>query len=133
MIEFAIWSPDEQTFWDSWIAAGICTAPYEFHPDYAQCVQLTDWDGGIIPGKPGWFANARVFGLIEQAMIAGKLQTNEAGELLDVFERTWAEMVFSLTLQEHDPVTNFPPGMRNAAGVTYADIRNISTPHNVWQ
>lgn len=133
MIQFAVWAPSEQVFWDSWVAAGICIAPYEFHPDYAQCVQLTDWDSGIIPDMPGWFCNVRVFGQIEQAMIAGRPQTDEDGRLLDVFERTWAALVFSLTPQARDEVSNFPAGMRNSAGVTYADIRDIQTPHNVWQ
>ena len=145
MISFAIKAPDEQTFWQSWIDAGICTAPHEYTPDYDGCVQVHDWGSGRIPifgtdgegrstitgQKPGWFANAYVTGNVERAMVAGLPQHDEAGRTLDVMERTWALLVFSLTWQDLDQTTNFPAGYRNAAGVTYTDARNIATPYNV--
>ena len=31
-----------------------------------------------------------------------------------------------------DPETGFPAGMRNSAGVTYADAKDIRTPTNIW-
>lgn len=145
MISFAIHAPDEDTFWQSWIDAGICTAPHQYTSDYEDCVQVHDWGSGRVPtwgtdgeGKPiitghkqGWFANAYVTGNVERAMVAGKPQHDENGTLLDVMERTWALLVFSLTWQDRDQVTNFPAGYRNEAGICYTDTRNILTPYNV--
>lgn len=145
MIAFAIHSPTgPEAFWQSWIDDGICTAPHVYTPDYAGCVQVHQWGSGLIPiwgvdgegrpavtgYKPGWFANAYVSGRIERAMVAGKPQHDEAGAILPLFERTWAAEVFGLTWRDRDPDTNFPAGYASAAGVYYADVSDINTPHN---
>ena len=133
MISFAVRAPDEATFWASWVDAGICTGPHEYTPDYAGCVWVNDWGSGVIPEKDGWFANVYVSGQIEQAMVAGRPQTDEQGQPLGVFDRTWATLVFSLAWRDRDETTNFPPGYANAAGIYYADTADIATPHNVRQ
>ena len=58
-------------------------------------------------------------------------QHDQAGDLLPLWDRTWAAEVFGLTAQPADPETGFPAGMRNTAGVTYADPMDIHTPTNV--
>lgn len=141
-LEFAIWAPDEATFWQSWIDAGICTEPYIWTPEYSDLIQLTDWDSGqisilgengeIVGVKDGWFANCKVTGSLAQEFTYGLNQHDENGELLDIFDRTWATQVFGLTEQPANPDTGFPAGWRNSAGVTYTDMRNILTPYNVW-
>lgn len=145
MIEFAAQAPSKEIFLQSWVGAGILVewpganyldpvlGAHRFTADYDGCVQVTDFDfGGQIPGKAGYFVNARVSGHIERAMIAGKVQTDGNGVLFDVMERTWAPLVFGLTFHERDPVTNFPAGWRSGSGVTYTDVRNLISPFNVW-
>lgn len=149
MLEFGIWAPDEPTFWQSWIAAGICTEPRIWTPEYSDFVQITDWHSGRIPIpavldaegneitpaslKAGWFANCRVSRSLAQEFTYGLPQHDpETGELLDIFDRTWAAQVFGLAEQPANLETNFPAGWRNSLGVTYTDKRNILTPYNVW-
>lgn len=148
-IDFEVWSPDEATFWASWVTANICTGPYEFTAEYPGILisdqtaqgwvptratgELDENGQSILEAVPGWHANVRITdpGLIWQ-FTNGLPQTDANGVLLNVFERTWATYVFALTEQPEDPVTGFPAGYRNANGVTYCDSRDISTPANVW-
>lgn len=137
MIEFAVRSPDEATFWLSLQDAGVCDAERNFIGAYAGNVQVADW-GGIIPdaegkAKPGWYCNVRVNGDVEAYLRNGLPQTDEHGAPLNVFESTRAIELFQLTEQPYDAESKFPAGYRNARGVHYADVRSISTPHNVWQ
>lgn len=138
MLEFACWAPDETTFWNSWIDAGICTEPHNFTAEYPG-IMISDqtsqgWmpidAGGVV--VPGWHANVRITdpGLTAQ-FTYGLPQTDANGALLPLFTRTWAAEVFSLTEQAADPVTGLPAGFRNAQGVTYCDMQDISTPTNV--
>lgn len=147
-LDFAVWAPDADTFWNSWIAAGICTAPYEFTAEYpgitisdqtsqgwtpTRATGQTDANGNAIREPvPGWHANVRIVGGLVWQFTNGLPQTDENGAVLDLFQRTWATMVFSLTQQPTDPVTGFPAGYRNADGVTYCDTRDIRTPTNVF-
>lgn len=148
MISFSLWSPDEVTFWQSWIDAGICTAPREFTAAYPG-ISISDqssqgWTptratGEIVDGVPvmapvpGWHANVRI---THPAMVAqftaGLHQVGESGELLPLFERTHAAAVFGLVEQEANAETGFPAGYRNETGVTYCDQRDITSPTNVW-
>lgn len=144
VISFAVWSPDEATFWASWITAGICTAPGEFAPGYTE-VQTTagSWPGVVtkttlVEGESvateisGWHCNVRVFGALADEMTYELNQTDEDGNLLDVFDRTWASNIFQLIEQPADPTTGFPAGYRNSVGVTYCDVRDLKSPSNVW-
>jgi hypothetical protein len=132
MLTFGIWSPDEATFWTSWRNRGIVDSSNNFTPEYSNGIQLTTTWGGQIEGVPGWHCNARVFGSLEQQFIYGLNQTDQDGNLLDIFDRTWAAEVFGLTEQPADPVTGFPAGYRNGTGITYTDSCNFSSPSNVW-
>lgn len=136
-IDLAVWAPDQQTFWSSWKQAGIVDAQRAFTPEYpgiqvsdqtTQGWTPTDHDGNPVPG---WHANVRVAGPLVQEFTYGLNQTGENGDVLPLFERTWAAEVFGLTEQPADPQTGFPAGMRNSAGVTYADTRDIRTPTNI--
>lgn len=136
-IDFCVWSPDEATFWQSWIARGICTAPYAWTSGYPG-IQISDqtahgWrptreDGSPVPG---WHANVRITGPLVWEFCNGLEQYDADGDLLPLFDRTWAAEVFRLTEQPADPETGFPAGMRNSTGVTYADPRDIRTPKNI--
>ena len=153
-LSFGVWAPDEATFWQSWVTAGICTGPWQFTAEYAGKLQLStqtqqgwtptkatgnmvqDAMGNLVPERipvPGWHANVRVF---DPATIAQftwqRPQTDAQGNLLPLFDRTWAAEVFQLTPQAADPVTGFPAGYRNTQGVTYADPNDFSSPTNVW-
>ncbi len=148
-IDFAVWSPDEATFWASWVTAGICTAPYKYTAEYPGVLISDQTAQGWVPTRatgeldengqpilkavPGWHANIRIIdpGLIWQ-FTNGLPQTDENGVLLNVFERTWATYVFALTEQTEDPITSFPAGYRNNTGVTYCDTRDIKSPSNIW-
>ena len=153
ILDFGVWAPTEQVFWDSWITAGICTAPRVFSPGYggiqisdqtsqgwtptkATGNMITDAFGNLVPERvpvSGWHANVRVY---DPALIAeltyGLAQTDAQGNLLPLFDRTWAKEVFQLTEQPADPITGFLAGFRNSQGVTYADVRDFSSPSNVW-
>lgn len=145
-IYFSCWAPDEATFWQSWVTAGICTGPNEFVPQYAGAVEVsTSWDGivtkqtgtdgegnPIMTTVPGWHCNVKVDNCLAAMFTEGLPQTDEDGNLLPLFERTRAAQVFGLTLQEADPVTGFPAGMRDATGVRYADPNEFNSPSNVW-
>lgn len=138
MIHFAVWSPSEELFWNSWKQAGIVTAPFEFTPEYPGITISDQTRQGWIPKSktgeiiPGWHANVRINGPLVQQFTYGLQQYDEQGNLLNLFDRTWAAEVFSLTQKEADPVTNFPAGYRNTDGITYGDVRDIKTPSNVW-
>lgn len=128
-ILFGVWAPSEQAFWDSWIARGICTEPLVYAPGYEYIETTHTWDGIVYRDGapvPGWHTNVRVSGPLEAQFTAGLPQTGT------IWERTHAATVFGLTLQEADPETGFPAGMRSAAGVTYADASAFSSPSNVW-
>lgn len=148
-IDFAVWSPSEAVFWNSWVAAGIVDADRNVLPEYANGFVISDqtsqgWtptratgqvDGEgnpILEAVPGWHANVRVYGDLAQEMMYGLAQTDADGNMLNVFDRTWATHIFTLTQQPADPVTGFPAGYRNADGVTYCDVRDLSSPSNVW-
>lgn len=140
MIIFGVHAPDEATFWQSWVEAGIVEivdgkrrlkAPYAGNMD----TTADSW-GGIITKDgevvPGWHCNVRVWGDLEQQFIFGLAQADEAGALLSIWQRTHAATFFGLTLQAADETTGFPAGYRSAAGVTYADTADFSSPSNVW-
>lgn len=149
-IDFAVWAPDEATFWSGWIAAGIVDADHNPTAEYRSGFVISDqtsqgWRptghmiddgmGNMVPEMepvPGWHANVRVYGDLAAEMTYGLAQTDADGNLLDVFDRTWATHIFSLTQQPADPVTGFPAGYRNSDGVTYCDVRDLSSPSNVW-
>lgn len=148
-IDFAVWAPDEATFWAGWIAAGIVDADHNPTAEYRNGFVISDqtsqgWvptrptgavddDGNpIMEPVPGWHANVRVYGDLAAEMTYGLAQTDADGNVLDVFDRTWATNIFSLTEQPSDPVTGFPAGFRNTSGVTYCDVRDLSSPSNVW-
>jgi len=153
-ILFGVWSPDEATFWQSWVTAGIVTAPNVFTPEYAGKLQLstqteqgwtptratgqmiTDPMGNLVPERvavSGWHANVRVYDPALVAMFTHSLpQTDAEGKLLPLFQRTWAAEVFQLTEQPASVETGFPAGFRNSAGVTYADVIAFSSPTNTW-
>jgi hypothetical protein len=148
MITFGVWAPDEATFWASWQAAGIVDANRNFKPEYSNGIQLTtSWGGQVVKTPavmdgmtvvtpavmvPGWHCNVRVYGQLEAEFTYGLAQTDANGDVKDIFDRTWAAEVFTLTEQAADPVTGFPAGYRNSQGVTYTDARNFSSPSNVW-
>lgn len=137
-IRFAVWAPDEATFWASWQQAGIVDAERNVMPEYSNGFAISDqtsqgWrpvDADGIP-VPGWHANVLVYGDLAAEMIYGLRQTDEYGVPLDVFDRTWATHIFQLTYQDADPETKFPAGYRSSQGVTYCDARDIKTPTNV--
>ena len=136
MILFGCWAPSEQAFWDSWIAAGICTAPHVFAAGYQE-IQTTAgaWDGVVTRdgvAVPGWHCNCRVWGNLEAQFTAGLAQTDANGNLKPLFERTHAAQIFGLTQEPANSETGFPAGYRNTTGVTYADVRDFSSPSNVW-
>jgi len=139
MIIFGVWSPDESTFWQSWIDRGICTAPKVFAPSYRYIETTHTWDGivkkqtgvdqdgnPIMEAVPGWHTNVRVSGPLEAQFTAGKPSTGT------IWERTHAAAVFGLTYEAADSVTGFPEGMRSSAGVVYADASAFNSPSNVW-
>lgn len=148
-IDFAVLAPDEATFWAGWIAAGIVDENHATTAEYRSGFVISDqtsqgWrptrptgevdaDGKpIMEPVPGWHANVRVYGDLAAEMTYGLAQTDSDGNVLDVFDRTWATHVFQLTEQPADPVTKFPAGYRNSDGVTYCDTRDLKSPSNVW-
>lgn len=132
IIDFAIWAPDEATFWQSWIDAGICLAPHEFSPEYPGIIVSDQTSQGWVPTKlgvpvTGWHANVRVSGTVADQFTYGRPQEG------DIWDRTWAAEVFLLETKGKDIVSNFPYGYTNKkTGVTYADINALSSPTNVW-
>lgn len=131
-IEFGVWSPDEATFWQSWIVAGICSSPGVFTAQYPGVTYSTQEDWAQ-PMKPGFRLNVLVTGPLVAEMTYGLNQYDENGVLLDVLDRTWAKEIFGLIDQPADPVSGFPAGCRNGTGVTYCDVRKFATPTNVRQ
>lgn len=161
-INFAVWAPDEKTFWDSWEAAGIVTSDvdeegnptgtYTFTSEYPGIIISSQSDQGWVPERetgnvitgedgserpekepvPGWHCNVKVVGPLVSEMTYGLDQTDDDGKLLDVFQRTWATMIFQLEWRDADMATGFPAGYRNETGVCYCDISSIKSPSNVW-
>ena len=149
-IDFSVWSPDEATFWASWVNAGICEivdGQRQFTPEYPGINVTTSWPGSVIKTPEvehedgtvtpavlvtGWHCNVRVTGQLVAEMTHGLEQYAEDGSLLDVLVRTWAVHLFGLTYKAADPVTGFPQGFQNIDGVTYCDSRSIRSPDNVW-
>lgn len=151
-IQFAVWSPDEETFWQSWINAGIIEidedGKRQFTSEYPgievsdQTMQgwvpqrptgATDEDGHPIMGPvPGWHCNVQVTGPLVDEMTYGLDQRDEDGNEKSVFDRTWATNIFALTYRDADPQTGFPSGYRNNTGVCYADSKDLSSASNVW-
>lgn len=144
LITFSMWAPDQDTFWQAMIAAGICTAPGELSEAYAGCVEFfTSWPGIVMTvtgtdpqtGEPtysqvpGWHTNIRVFGQVAEEMTHGLNQYDDQGNLLPIWDRTWAVQVFNLTEVGMDPVTKFPTGYRSDKfGVRYCDFTALKTP-----
>lgn len=134
---FGCWSPSEAVFWQSWISAGICTAPNEFASRYAGQVEVsTSWSGIVAKADgttvPGWHCNVRIEDALAEEFAYGLNQIDAEGVMLPLFDRTWAAEVFGLTYQPADPVTGFPAGMRDNTGVTYADPAAFRSPSLVW-
>ena len=155
IISFTIRATDEATFRQRWITAGILKdeAGYVFQPNYPG-VELTaaqGWSGQIVrtpatldengnivtPAEmvPGWHCNARVTGPLAEAMTAGLAQVDAEGNLLPLFDRTWAAYIFGLTeVQAIDPASGFPYGAKTADdAVQYGDPSQLATPANVRQ
>lgn len=141
MITFGVHAPSQDAFWSTWIAAGIATEPGVLAPSYAECIQTTadSWHGivtrqtgmddegnPIHEPVPGWHCNVKVFGSLAAMFTAGCPADG------DIWRRTHAAEAFGLTLQDADPETGFPAGMRSPAGVVYADASHFSSPSNVW-
>lgn len=134
----------EEAFRQRWIAAGILEdAPgYVFKPAYRNGVELTatqGWSGIITDAEgnevPGWHCNCVAWGDVAEAMTAGLAQTDAEGNLLRLFNRTWAAYVFGLSeTQAIDPESGFPYGATIEDGsIQYGDPRDLSTPANVRQ
>jgi hypothetical protein len=138
MIRFTIWATSEEVFRQRWIDAGILEDQpgYVFRPAYPG-VEITANQGwsGIIAGIPGWHANAYVTGPLEEAMTAGLPQTDEQGDPLPLFSRTWAAYIFGLTeVQAIDPATGFPYGATTEdEALRYGDPADLKSPANVRQ
>lgn len=148
-IEFAVKAPDEATFWQGFIDAGICTEPRVFADAYrdVECTALQGWSGIIVKTPatfdadgneltpavmvPGWHCNIRIVGPLVDQFTQGLPQYDESGIPLPLFERTHAVAVFGLTAQPADEESGFPAGYRNNLGVHFADIADIATPANV--
>lgn len=152
-LDFALRATSEKDFWDSWILAGICSAPNEFTREYPG-IQMTDktsqgWAPERTTGRmtvddfgnkveekepvPGWHCNVKVTGTLVKEFEYGLDKYNEDDTLKNIFDRTWAKEVFGLKWQDVDPMSGFPAGYKNAAGtVTYCDTQDIKTPTNTW-
>ena len=147
-LKFGVWSPDEATFWASWVTAGIVDEDGNFTAEYPGIQISSQTDQGWTPTRPtgavdedgnpifepvpGWHANVRVTGQLADEMTYGLDQYDAEGNLKNVFDRTWAVQIFQLTQQPADLATGFPAGFRNNTGVTYADTRDFSSQANVW-
>jgi len=132
-ITFAVHAPDAETFWNSWITAGICTAPHEYTENYRDHIEVRDWGSGQIDGKAGWFANVRVTGGLVAEFTYQLPQVGEDGSPLSIWDRTWATHVFQLTYRDRDEATGFPAGYASSQGVAYTDMADIATPYEVRQ
>jgi hypothetical protein len=147
-ITFAVHAPSAESFWQSWIAAGICTAPHEYADGYRDHIEVRDWGSGQITSttlvdgepvtvvKPGWFANVRVTGTVAAQFMAGLPQTDAEGNMLPLWERTHAASAFGLEWRDRDETTGFPAGyVRYTEGgvVAYTDMSQIATPYEVRQ
>lgn len=125
IIDFAIWAPDQATWLESWIAAGILDAdgnPTEQYSDHIATTAGT-WPGVVTKNGAavtGWHCNVRVAGAL-------------AARFPDVATAwQWAVVTFGLSQQPADPATGFPAGWRSPQGVTYCDPTEFRSPSNVW-
>lgn len=156
-IYFRVWAPSEQVFRDSWVAAGVAEVVdgkwqlTEAHRGMHVSLDMgwpglivktpavIDGDGNVVTPavmKDGIFIDVKVYdpALIQQ--FTNGLEQYETVQVdgLDVqqernlFDRTHAAQVFGLSDEPRNPNTNFPPGKKNAAGVTYCDWRDVETP-----
>jgi hypothetical protein len=158
MIEFGVWAPSKAAFYSAWETAGIgqlVDGVWEYNAPYAGGIQTTaeSWSGVVVqtPGTydaegneitppvlvNGWHCNVRVHSqaLIDQ-FTDGLDQYETDGEgnqvLKDVFDRTNAATIFSLSSEAANGTTGFPAGQINASGIVYTDKRNFTSPANVW-
>lgn len=150
MISFGIWAESEAVFWQSWIDAGIATAPNQLAPEYAELQLSTQTQQGwtptrqtgvdaegkpIIEAVPGFHANARCLpgSSLYAQFTYGRPQTDSNGALLDIWARTWADMVFRLEPVPEDAATGFHAGHRSVTfpGVRYSDMSLWASPANV--
>jgi hypothetical protein len=137
IIDFAIWAPDEATFWQSWIKRGLAIEPYQFNSAFE--IIITDetsqsWMPGTWSGKereqeftkiPGWHANIRVTGpTAEKFVHILNLDKQPEGKT--------PEKAIELVSKERDEETKFPAGYQDDDGIVYTDKQNINTPTNVW-
>ncbi len=137
MINFGVWAPSQEVFWQTWIDAGICSAPGEYVPPYLGGVDTTAgaWDGIVYKNGnavPGWHCNVMVFGALSDLMSQGLSPCDVAGNPKSVWDRTHAKDFFQLTLEPANPETGFPAGYRSPSGVTYADAASFTSPANAW-
>ena len=156
-LRFAVWAPDQQTFWDSWVSKGIAewdadTSSYVITNAYQGIeTNAVSWPGIIVdvPGTydeegveltpptyiDGWHTNVVVKGPLVAQMTAGLDQTEEVdGEIVlkSIFDRTHAVDTFSLINIPRSPITKFPAGYQNpSTKVAYADNTDLSTPSNI--
>lgn len=147
-LQFSLKATSEADFWSSWQTAGIVTAPGMYAPEYPGIIVYSQTAQGWTPTRstgqldesgndirevvPGWHANVTVSGPLAAEMVYQLPQTDADGNMLSIFDRTWATNIFSLTWQDADPVTGFPAGYRNAAGtVSYCDPMDFKSPTNV--
>ena len=144
-IDFGVWAPDEQTFWQSWIDAGIGNfydddnnvtrfgdGQWRYAPEYRGIQTTTSWSGIITKTPavldengevvtpavlvPGWHTNVRVYGKDLIAQFTqGLEQQDEDGNLKRIWDRTHAARVFGLQYKEADAATGFPAGYRNVS------------------
>lgn len=150
ILTFGVWSPDEATFWASWVARGICTEAGKFAAAYSGIETTHSWGGQVVQTPAvmdgmkvvtpavlvsGWHCNVRVSNptLVAQ-MTAGLTQTDADGKLLSIWDRTYAAKFFGLSPVDMDKGTLFPAGMMGDPkfGVRYCDPSAFKSPSNVW-
>lgn len=119
---------------------GISTTADTWNGQVVKVQAVLDVDGTLITPAvmvSGWHCNVIVYGehlidpTLQGSLTYGLDQHDEDGNLKSIWDRTWADLVFSLTEQAADPSTGFPAGYRNATGVTYCDPAEFSSPSNI--
>ena len=150
-IHFGVWAPDEETFWQSWITAGIGNfyddngnvvawpnGTWQYSPSYPGIQTTTSWSGKIVDVPAtydengneltpatmidGWHTNVRVTGPLVDTFTVGLEQRELNGNLKSIWARSRAATVFSLNARARNPTTRFPAGYRNpVTRVVYAD------------
>lgn len=130
--KFGVRAPNKETFVQSWIDAGIWTAPHEYTAEYQGIFCNMDTWPGIIEGIDGWHTNVIVYGQPLLAEFTYQLdQYDDEGNLKSIWDRTWASAIFNLTWQEEDLENRFPAGYRNDIGIMYADSTVFKSPSNI--